>query len=374
MKKLVVLLLLVSFTGFEAQKKKSGPKTKTTVSKTKKDKKKKKGQAEAIPEAAAPTTNNTSTTAVDEFAELPALERKPINSLSILNAKSPDDYKYFRDRNEIKKGDSIVSSKVKPLSYGYIEDKDVLRSIMVWEVMDLNEKINQPFFHNADNFASKNKSLYQILLDAIYAGKIREVYDDDMFTTRLDRKTLKQRTTYVKVSDALRDLEAEGKVLTADEKKQYIDTFETKTENVKTFKIKGIWYIDKRNSQMKYRLLGISAMGKDPASFAIATDPNAAAMGLNKDELIDLFWVYYPDAREVLANNLVFNSKNLASDVSYDDVLNARRFSSIIYKSENGMGTGKIEDYIPKDAEEQLEESDRIKNSILAMEADMWNY
>ena len=27
-----------------------------------------------------------------------------------------------------------------------------------------------------------------------------------------------------------------------------------------------------------------------------------------------------------------------------------------------------------KDAEEQLEESDRIKNSILAMEADMWNY
>jgi hypothetical protein len=55
-------------------------------------------------------------------------------------------------------------------------------------------------------------------------------------------------------------------------------------------------------------------------------------------------------------------------------VLNARRFSSIIYKSDNGLGTSKISDYIPHDAEEQLEESERIKAQILEMENDMWNY
>ena len=38
------------------------------------------------------------------------------------------------------------------------------------------------------------------------------------------------------------------------------------------------------------------------------------------------------------------------------------------------LGTGIIKDYIPNDAEEQLEESDRIKNQILEMENDMWNY
>lgn len=90
--------------------------------------------------------------------------------------------------------------------------------------------------------------------------------------------------------------------------------------------------------------------------------------------MIDLFWVFYPDAREVLANSVVFNSRNLSSDLTYDDILNARRFSSIIYKSDNGLGTGIIKDYIPNDAEEQLEESDRIKNQILEMENDMWNY
>ena len=62
------------------------------------------------------------------------------------------------------------------------------------------------------------------------------------------------------------------------------------------------------------------------------------------------------------------------SDITFDDVLNARRFSSIIYKSSSGTGDGLIKDYVPRNAEEQLEESDNIKNKILQMENDMWNY
>ena len=64
-------------------------------------------------------------------------------------------------------------------------------------------------------------------------------------------------------------------------------------------------------------------------------------------------------------------------DITFDDVLNARRFSSVIYKTDNGMGrggSGIIDEYIPNDAERQLEESDRIKAQILQMENDMWNY
>ena len=93
---------------------------------------------------------------------------------------------------------------------------------------------------------------------------------------------------------------------------------------------------------MKYRLLGIAAMGPDPTMMAEKT-ADGVSLG-NKDELIDLFWVYYPDAREVLANSVVFNGKNLSSDLTYDDILKCRRFSSIIYKSDNGLGTGKIKD------------------------------
>ena len=148
--------------------------------------------------------------------------------------------------------------------------------------------------------------------------------------------------------------------------------YETKSEDVKLLKIKGMWYIDKRDAQMKYRLIGIAAMGKDPQTMGvIGGDGELVDSG---DDYIDLFWVYYPNVRPLLANATVFNSKNLSSDITYDDILNARRFSSVIFKSSTGLGDGVIKDYIPRDADDQIEESDRIKLQILEMENDMWNY
>ena len=293
-------------------------------------------------------------------------------SQSILNATSPEELRKLREERQERKGDSLVSVKVEPLKYGYIEDKDILRSKVVWEIIDLNEKINQPFYYNSDGVVSSSKSLYQILLDGVNDGSIKEVYEDELFTRRLNLEEIQRRTRYTVLSDAYIERINAGEKVSEEEKKQYIDVYETKTENVKMLKIKGMWYIDRRDGQMKYRLLGIAAMGKDPASMALR-GPNGELLSEN-DELIDLFWIFYPSARELLANSIVFNSKNLSSDISFDDVLNARRFSSVIYKSENGYGTGVIQDYIPNDADAQLEESERIKEQILEMENDMWNY
>ena len=293
-------------------------------------------------------------------------------SQSILNATSPEELRQLREERQERKGDSLVSVKVEPLKYGYIEDKDILRSKVVWEIIDLNEKINQPFYYNSDGIVSSSKSLYQILLDGVNDGSIKEVYEDELFTRRLNLEEIQRRTRYTVLSDAYIERINAGEQVSEEEKQQYIDIYETKTENVKMLKIKGMWYIDRRDGQMKYRLLGIAAMGKDPASMALR-GPNGESLSEN-DELIDLFWIFYPSARELLANSIVFNSKNLSSDISFDDVLNARRFSSVIYKSENGYGTGVIQDYITNDADAQLEESERIKEQILEMENDMWNY
>ncbi|MDY3316542.1 gliding motility protein GldN [Riemerella anatipestifer] len=285
---------------------------------------------------------------------------------NILNAKSPEEFRKLREGNQAQKGDEIVSTEVKPLDYGYIEDKDILRSMVVWEIIDMNEKINQPFYHNSDGLVSQNKSLYQLLLDGINSGKIKEVYDDEMFTTRLKPEEIQQRMSRVVTSDWLIDKINSGEKVSEEDKKAGTDVYETKSEQVKLLKIKGMWYIDRRDGQMKYRLLGIAAMGPDPQTMG--------QQFADKEEFIDLFWVFYPDARQITANARVFNNKNLSSDISFDDILNARRFSSIIYKSENGLGSGVIKDYIPNDAEAQLEESERIKNQILEMENDMWNY
>lgn len=386
---------------------------------------------------------------------------------SILNASSPQTY---REDREVKK-DSIA-----PLKYGFIEDKDILRSMVVWEIIDMNDKINQPFYHNADGLVSQNKSLYQILLDGVNNGKIKEVYQGDDFTTRLTPEQIVSATSAVQVADYFSQTLNENKIeeSTANGLKKYftsginstdadissikafygsrledvlllndgsapvteeapveetttkkgkkkkakaapkavniapgtvlvkldgswykinrndissnVDKIVTGTEKVKALKLMGMWYIDKRDTQLRYRLLGIAAMGEDPNAAKLrASQAQAMAeagqpvenLASSADDLIDLFWIYYPDARQVLSSNFIFNAKNSSSDITFDDVLNARRFSAVIYKSDNGLGrggSGVIDEYIPNDADGQLDESDKIKAQILQMENDMWNY
>ena len=356
MKKVIFLFLSLGFLSVQAQTKRNSANTTPQTNQT------------AEPEA---PVVDTSDAAMDP-AEGGVAADEPVNSMSILNAKSPETFRQFRETGMITQGDSMVSVKKEPLKYGFIEDKDILKSMVVWEIIDMNDKINQPFYHNEDGLVSQNKSLYQLLFDAINDGRITEVYDDEMFQTRLSPDAIAARIKNEVMSDAGIDRINEAGTLTEDEKREYTNVYETKTENVKVLKIKGMWYIDRRDSQMKYRLLGIAAMGQDPSTMG-QYGPDGQPIA-SKDELIDLFWVYYPDARNVLANSVVFNSKNLSSDITFDDILNARRFSTIIYKSDNGLGNGVIKDYIPRDADAQLEESERIKAQILEMENDMWNY
>ena len=87
-----------------------------------------------------------------------------------------------------------------------------------------------------------------------------------------------------------------------------------------------------------------------------------------------LFWVFFPDAREVLHEAKSFNEKNSSVPFSFDHILNARRFNGIIYKEENVFGDRKIEEYIPENALMQLLESERIKEKIRNFELNMWSY
>jgi len=295
-------------------------------------------------------------------------------SQTILNASSPEEFRQMRSENTKKVGDSIVSNKVTPLEYGYVDEKDILKSMFVWEIIDLNDKINQPFYYdNPDGLQSKTtRSLYKILLDAAMSGEVQEVYDDENFTTKLTPEQIKARLQKVVASDIIVDIIASGRKPTEQEIKENTDIFETTTDKVKVLKMMGMWFIDKRDGQLKYRPLGIAAMGPDPAVQGVYDAEGKAIAG--KDELIDLFWIYYPKARDILANNYVYNRKNSSADLSFDDLINARRFSSVVYKSSTGMGDGVIDDYVPNDADAQMEESDRIKAQILKMENEMWNY
>ncbi len=281
---------------------------------------------------------------------------------NLLNAKTPDQI-------GIKTAAQMESDNDKPLMYGYVHDRDVLMGKMVWEIIDLDERVNFPLYFPVDtaNIGKDRRSLFDVLIKEIKSGKITEVYYDDYFNSKKSLKDMKSSFTFIDTTNAGReeintyydDYKSGKKVLDA----QYIDKRELGAIDVTGYKIKGYWYFDKRQCEMKYRLLGICPVA-----------PEAREVGAENPDVIELFWIYFPATRDVLHEWTAFNNVNSAMPITFDHLLNSRRFSGVIYKEENVYGDRQIQEYMKDNALNQLLESERVKEKIRNFEQDMWNY
>ena len=194
---------------------------------------------------------------------------------------------------------------------------------------------------------------------------------------------------------------------------------EFENADVRKYIIKGVWYFDRIATELKYRPIAIgpvalSAEDKfeqtnndtgssddsgddggfgaffddEPEEEAVAeeevleddSDADSFAATANESavdsekEYTPMFWVFYPDVREVLSKAYSFNQKNMSKPFSFDRLINSRRFSGTIFKEANVYQDRDIRDYISKNALMQLLESDRIKEKIRNREQDMWSY
>ena len=114
---------------------------------------------------------------------------------------------------------------------------------------------------------------------------------------------------------------------------------------------------------LEVRIVGICPIRLYPR------DPN------NPDEdmlMKKLFWIYYPEARSVMANHMAFNPRNDAAYFSFDDIFLKRFFSSFIFQESNTYNNRQINQYAL--GVEALMESERIKKNIFNFELDMWEY
>ncbi|WP_269686714.1 gliding motility protein GldN [Flavobacterium lacustre] len=273
---------------------------------------------------------------------------------NLLNAKTPSQI-------GLKTAAQLVSDNDKPLAYGYVHDRDVLMGKTTWEIIDLSEKINFALYFPIDtaNIGSDRRSLYDVLTKAMRNGKITEVYTDSYFNTKKSLKDIQASLTRIDTTDVGREQINAGQSVSA----EYITRQDLTAQDVTQYKIKGYWYFDKRQSELKYRLLGICPI-----------TPDVYTMNSEEKDYIELFWVFFPAAREVLHEAKAFNDKNSAMPISFDQILNSRRFNSVIYKEENVYGDRSIEEYMKDNSQNQLLESERVKEKIRNFEQDMWNY
>jgi len=284
-----------------------------------------------------------------------------IAQANILSAKIPEEI-------GVKTEAQLLLDNDKPLEYGYVGDRDILFSKMTWEMIVLDERANFPlYFPIEDNLGADRKSLYRVLMDNINDGMISKVYADAYFTEERTMEDLEPSLRKSEVTDEGIDwMNAEGVSDVSLVPEEYVIKREIGAADISSYLIKGLWYFDKRQGELKYRILGIAPAAPDVNFIDSEDDANKEPIGL--------FWVFFPEIRDILHEAKAFNDKNSSVPISFDHLLNSRRFSGVIYKEENVYGDREVKEYVAENALMQLLESERIKNKIRDFEQDMWSY
>jgi len=228
-----------------------------------------------------------------------------------------------------------------PIPLPYIRQADVMWSKRIWRVIDFREKMNQSFYYPVEP-QNNWRNFTTIILDALKEGSITayDISATDEFLVTLNYQGVINRQVDT-ISRVLR-----RPYPPYDEYDTTIYT-EFDPSKVMALSIKEDWYFDKQRSQMMVRIIGLCPVMMKERDGQEIPEP--------------LFWVYYQEARPVLAKALMFNRQNNAERRSYDEVFWKRMFSSYIYKEQN-VYDRRISEYAT--GIDALLESERIKNSL----------
>lgn len=241
----------------------------------------------------------------------------------------------------------------KPIPYRNLREADIMWSKKIWQIIDCREKMNHIFYYPIfEDELDDRRSLISLLIYGIDNEGLT-VYSDEEF-----REILTRDDVY-RLFDALPDTQQivdpnSGELIT-----QVIDN-DIKYDEVKSYEIYEQWFFDRRHSTMRVRILGICPIRS-------YTDQETQQFRRQKT-----FYVYFPEVRELLAKQEVFNRNNDANRVSFDDIFMQRRFNSYITQESNVYENRPITVYMS--GIHNLMEAERIKQELFEFEHDLWEY
>jgi gliding motility associated protien GldN len=237
--------------------------------------------------------------------------------------------------------------------YTHLREADVMWATRIWRKIDLREKINQPMYFPVQ--AIKNRrSLTQVIVEAVKEGSLT-AYDavDDEFSQTLtkaeiEKKLMRIDTLYLEDPNPPYEM------------KMTIVPNEFDPATVKEYRVKEDWFFDKQRSVLDVRIIGLCPVQEK-------FDQNGEFRGTEP-----MFWIYFPEARNIFASAEVFNRSNDAERRTLEDIFWKRMFGSYIYKEKN-VYDRLISDYLPNGLD-QLLEAEKIKGEIFHLEHDLWEF
>lgn len=233
------------------------------------------------------------------------------------------------------------------IPYDHVREADVIWSKRIWRVIDCKEKVNLPFVHPKMGFV-------KVVHDAAKKGEL-QVYNPGEIGETFKETISTQEVQNIGVrNDTISRINIETGI---EERVATFNDFDP--SSVTKLRLKEDWFFDKETSTMLVRIIGL----------ALIREKTSEAGDVLGDEV--MYWVYYPDLRTVLSQHPVYNIKNDAATMSWEDLFEIRYFSSYIMKESNAYDR-RIKEYAA--GLDLLYESDRIQNDIRNYESDLWEY
>lgn len=239
----------------------------------------------------------------------------------------------------------------KPIPMPAVRQADIMWSKRIWREIDLRQKMNQPFYYPLEPH-NNWRNFITVVMDALKEGAITayEVSITDELLVPLNYQEILARqidTIHRTFNRSTPPYEEYDTVIYS----------EFDPNKVTRIRIKEDWYFDKKKSQMLVRIIAICPVMIKERNDEEFKEP--------------MFWIYYPEARPVLAHAEVFNRNNDAARRSYDELFLKRFFNSYIYKETN-VYDRRISEYAQ--GLDALLEAERIKMELLNFEQGLWEY
>lgn len=240
------------------------------------------------------------------------------------------------------------------IPYEHIREADVIWSKRIWRIIDLREKLNLPLYY-PETANMRGESLFDVIKQGIMNNEIY-AFDNPVFDDEFKTKMSAEQINNMMFTETLIDQEDPDNPGTF---KTVKIINELTSSNIKNWWVKEDWFFNKQRGVMDVRIIGLCPLKEklDPTTGEV--------LGY-----MPLFWVYFPQCQPILAKTEVYNTKNDAQRISYDDLFRKRMFSSTIFKESNVYDRN-VGDYTI--GIEGILEAERIKESIFNLEHDMWH-
>lgn len=242
-----------------------------------------------------------------------------------------------------------------------IRENDVAWQHRVWKQISVKEKMNAPFLYAGDEYTNGG-AFIEILNHAIRTKQITAYSSlDDRFTIPIKAEDL----------DDILGIGVDTTWTYDPETQEEVPVLVNNTFNVASvtrYLIKEDWIFDRNSGRVQKFIIGIAPImevyNKSDGRFEYSQT---------------LYWIQYPNARQVLGQYEVYNSRNMVKRMTWTDYLEGGYYSGVVYKysKNNPMGKnlyqiGDVSGQGPNKDFRGLVEGQRAMEDLMNQELDMW--